>query len=421
MQNTNTAMSFVDNKTIQLRMELGRVTLGKMTDELPTGGETAADGFYYVNGVATGRIGGRNGDQWRPLDKIDASPIADLFDAKSVNGVIQAIADNPARWIVTVNGEEVAIETLSRKTHIHDTARTGVFDFEFTSLENVFLKLDRPIPPGADISVRLRDADFTAITGSFEPATTVSEAIHVNLRGFDPNDGHKAAYLSSWNGWQVDGAAEGDGRSIAQDYAAGMTFKIIDNATGRVALTGTTTVSDRRTELSDLNENFFGTDVFKIDFSALDDTGSYHILVDGVGRSNDFTITDIHWDDIFGLGMSGYYHQRSGIALEQPYTDWERPRSFHPDDGVVIHETTVKISEHDMGYDNTRPIAFEAFGDNMTGNTLPQAWGGWHDAGDWDRRTQHIEVVREMTELWSLTNPSPRFPFPKVATTSPIS
>jgi endoglucanase len=403
MQNTTAAVSFLDHQTIQLRLELGKVTLGQMTDVLPTGGTLRDDGYYEIDGVVVGRVGGRDGDQYRPFDTLAASDIADLFAVAEQGGVLQAIADDPSQWVVTVNGVEVGIDSVSRKTNIHDGARNDVFAWDFATLENVFLTLDTPVAQGDVVTVRMRDAQFTVQTQTFDPTQVVTEAIHVDLRGFDPDDASKVAYLSSWNGWQVDGNATDDGRALGHDFADGTAFQVIDNATGQVAYSGQITLAGRATDLTDNNENYFGTDVWQMDFSALDGAGSYHIVVDGVGRSNDFALSDGHWDDVFSLGMSGYYHQRSGIALDAAFTDWERPRSLHPDDGIVVHETTLRISDVDMGYDTTRPSAFTSFAPSMTGNTLPDAWGGWHDAGDWDRRTPHIEVVRDMTELFEMT------------------
>jgi endoglucanase len=402
MQNTDIAVSFVDATTIQLRMELGEVNKAAQTTTIPPGGEVRNDDYYYVDGRAVGRLGGINGEYFMPFDTLSASDIADLFKVTNQNGTLQALVDNPDDWTVTVNGEVVDVTIVSRKSHILDTARTDVWAHEFASTENVFLELSRPLTEGDDIRITFNDTDFDAQAAKYAPATTISEAIHVNLRGFDPDDAHKVAYLSSWNGWQVDGSIGADGRAIAQEFAPGTEWQVVNSTTGQVVQTGVIEMFNTAETPTNFSTNYQGTDVWKIDFSALDDEGTFHVVVDGVGRSNDFALSDNQWDSVFELGMSGYYHQRSGIALEDPYTNWDRPRSIHPEDGFTIYETTLKITDTNMGYDFSKPDPFSQFASKMTGATVDDAWGGWHDAGDFDRRTQHIETVRKMIELWEL-------------------
>ncbi|MEM9780174.1 MAG: glycoside hydrolase family 9 protein, partial [Pseudomonadota bacterium] len=42
------------------------------------------------------------------------------------------------------------------------------------------------------------------------------------------------------------------------------------------------------------------------------------------------------------------------------------------------------------------PYAPRFLGELPVGEENPNAWGGWHDAGDWDRRIQHMNVVHDM-------------------------
>ncbi|MGL6209941.1 MAG: glycoside hydrolase family 9 protein, partial [Paracoccaceae bacterium] len=401
MQNTTSALSFLGNSTIQLRLELGTIDQASQTTVIPDG-ETI-DGYHYVNGQAVGRVGGLNGEYFLGFDKMNDSPIADLFDVSDRGGVLAADVDTLGRWIVTVNGVQVGLEDVSRKTHILDTARTDVWAFDFSTTENVFLNLSTPLEEGDVVRVRFGDSDFRFVAGTYAPEDTITEAIHVNLKGFDPDDAQKIAYLSSWNGWQVDGSLTDDGRTVPMEFEAGTRWQVVNSDTGRVVQRGVIEMGTPADQPQSFSHNYQGTDVWEIDFSSLDTAGTYHIVVDGVGRSNDFELSDHHWDDVFELGMSGFYHQRSGTALTEPYTDWERPRSFHPEDGFVIHQSTVKISDGSMGYDLTKPDVFTLLAGSETGEIVEDAWGGWHDAGDWDRRTPHIETTRKMMELWELS------------------
>src|SRR6185503_9409025 len=46
------------------------------------------------------------------------------------------------------------------------------------------------------------------------------------------------------------------------------------------------------------------------------------------------------------------------------------------------------------------------FGNLVKGGTdqvLETVWGGYHDAGDWDRRIQHLDVTRSLFELQEIS------------------
>ena len=91
--------------------------------------------------------------------------------------------------------------------------------------------------------------------------------------------------------------------------------------------------------------------------------------------------------------MKGFYNQRSGVALGPPYTPFVRPADFHPGvpGTVPITQSTYSILD---GGDPQKDLAK---GD--TGKPVPEAWGGYHDAGDWNpRRITHMRT----TTFWQL-------------------
>ncbi len=406
MRNTIITAHFVDSQTIQLRLELGTVIEGVQTTVFPAGVDPTVETDWVYRDVdgdgdvePIGRVAG-NGQFWAPVDTLAGSDIADLFRVNGTGAAAQALVDALSRWSVTVDGVAVGIDSISRKTNILDTAQIADFGFEFTTLENVFIHLDAPMTVGDQISIGFNDPQFAPQVVTYAPSTVISEAIHVNLVGFDPDDAHKVAYLSSWDGFDTTGAGAG----VAHEFAPGTVFRVINEATGAVAFTGVTTLYQDQSTLSDFELNFQQTDTWAMDFSSLNANGRFHIEVAGVGRSNSFDLSEDHWAGIYDLSVRGFYHQRSGIALEEPYTDWTRPRDLHPDDGVLVYETTVKITDTSMGYDLGQPDPFGQFGTAMTGKVLTNAWGGWHDAGDFDRRTPHLEAARKLIELWE-TNP----------------
>ncbi|MEP3845529.1 MAG: glycoside hydrolase family 9 protein [Paracoccaceae bacterium] len=397
MQNTSYTVGFTDDTTIQLRLELGNVIDSAQTTDVPDGLNPDSEGYVYdnENGGFLGRVTGANGEFWQTFDEYEASDIDDLFDVDPNNTDAGAAVDDLSKWTVTVNGLEVDLLGLSRKSNILQTAETDNFEFEFSTVQNVFLELSTPLNEGDTIEISFDDADFDPIGAAFDTSTTISEAIHVNLTGYDPDDLSKKALLSSWNGWSI----EGEGSAVVPEYSAGMEFQVIDANTQQVVKTGAIELAQAAEDPNNFSLNFNGTDVWEMDFSDVSVAGDYYVAVEGVGISQTFTIEETHWQDIFETSFSGFYHQRSGIALEEEYTDFVRPASLVPGENLEVLRTNVRISETSEGSpDSSGPKPFDRFPGETTGETV-DAWGGWHDAGDWDRRTQHLEAARNMIEL----------------------
>ena len=377
-------LSFVSADTLQLRLELGRVLDSAATADLPDGvGPDRAGEWIVRDGAVLGRVSG-TGETFQGTDTLVRSPLSDDVDGFT----------DPARWSATVNGEPVAVTLVSAKSNVLDSARTGQFvtSYEFATLENVFVTLDRDVASGDDVTLRFDAPDFAPITAT-AGAGTVSEAIHVNLAGFETVSTSKTAYLSSWNGVDADGVER------PQAYAPGAQWSVVDEATGGAVLSGTIAL-DKPASETDRGVNFARADVWEIDFSALDQAGTYHVVVEDVGRSRSFAVGDGVLDDAFVTAARGFYHQRSGTALEEPWTDWERPASFP--EGTAIQRTTIRISDTNEGYDGSDPNPKPLFAAATTGEVLLDVSGGWHDAGDWDRRTQHLEAARRLMELVEL-------------------
>jgi endoglucanase len=103
----------------------------------------------------------------------------------------------------------------------------------------------------------------------------------------------------------------------------------------------------------------------------------------------------------FKTVMKHFYNQRSGVALKPPYTSYHRPRNLHPDDGVKVYQSTCSLLNSGDGL-NAFGIDNDNFGNLVAGKTneiVPNAWGGYADAGDWDRRIQHLQATRQQLDL----------------------
>ena len=125
-------------------------------------------------------------------------------------------------------------------------------------------------------------------------------------------------------------------------------------------------IDDKQVYTSDKSETGIddaatGEYVYTLDFSDFNKAGKYYIEVPGIGRSYDFSISDTVYNDVFKTVMKGFYYQRSGVDLTEPYAGkWARAAEYAND--AYVYE----------GFDGQNIL----YGDHV--NTS----GGWRDAGD---------------------------------------
>jgi endoglucanase len=106
--------------------------------------------------------------------------------------------------------------------------------------------------------------------------------------------------------------------------------------------------------------------------------------------------------------MKGFLHQRSGIELGPPYTNYQRPRNMHTHDDFIVHKCNVdrffNPMEKEAGVLNqTQSGVFVRIQASILMDTeVKEAWGGWMDAGDFDQRMSHLFSVRRMMYLYEI-------------------
>ncbi|MGD1857073.1 MAG: glycoside hydrolase family 9 protein [Leptolyngbyaceae cyanobacterium] len=384
----SSAVQITDTYTVSptilaLRIETGEVVKGKQRPYTPQPGDVI--------------------DQWNVLSrdgKVVGHMAADntivrTFDRLEGPDLDTNWADNANNYTVRSNedgGKGVKPTRVFRKSKIGGIAETGSWDFGWPMEHTVFLEFSEPLDQGKTYDIDFSGNGVQDTTFKYDPTRDRSEAVHVSHIGFDADSPAKVAFLSTWMGTQGKGLA----------YKTGQKFWLVDESTGKKVYEGTVELSkDKDAAEDNLGKNYNGTDVYMMDFSDFETEGTYKVAVDGVGTSFSFDIGDQTWADSFYVSARGMYHQRSGIELEAPYTDHERPRPFHPDDGVKIYQSTATLMDTHMGL-NENVDTFDALVAGKTNELVPEAWGGWFDAGDWDRRIQHLDVTRSMLELAEL-------------------
>lgn len=128
-----------------------------------------------------------------------------------------------------------------------------------------------------------------------------------------------------------------------------------------------------------------GETVKLINFTALQQTGEYTIVVPGLGPSRRFSIKDYVHQALSAAAMKGFYFQRASTALNEPYAGkWKRPAG-HLDTQVWVHASAATTA---------RPE-----------NTIIASPKGWYDAGDYNKY-----IVNSGISMYSILAAYEHFP-----------
>jgi hypothetical protein len=297
-----------------------------------------------------------------------------------------AIIDN-AYWINAIGQMRVPDVASGRETFVHEAADVAHF---------AFLKLGRPMQNGERYSLRTTNGE--AITFDYDESKTISWAIKVNQVGYLPDAGRKYGYLGAWLG------AKGP---LDLSRFQGKEFQLVDASNDRVAFTGK--VALRQKDLKNMDGfSITGEDVYQMDFSPFTGSGRYYLNVPGAGRSWTFAIGQEALGESFYVQTRGLYHKRCGIAKCEPYTKWPSGEchkhsyrgGFPPD--AHNYQVNKKGEPYGIFDEDNKPYKanpFHVVADTATDEKV-DVWGGWHDAGDFDRRPYHFEVVRDLLSAY---------------------
>ncbi|MEM5777157.1 MAG: glycoside hydrolase family 9 protein [Candidatus Aenigmatarchaeota archaeon] len=276
-----------------------------------------------------------------------------------------------------------------RKTKPTDFARIDT-GFQAPLEHIIYLKTATSLKVGKKYKIIFKDLNIPEYIFTYEPKKLRSEAVHINHTGFRPDDPVKVGFLSLWMG-----------SGGPMDFKENTPFYLIDEKTDEVVYRGEVKLAKKASERDEsaYGKNFNGTNVYIMDFSTFKKPGRYRIYVENIGCSYPFEIADDVWKKAFYTSVRFLYHQRSGIELGPPYTNFRRPRNFHPDDGMRIYATKASLYdvEFELKKDDNR---FAKILRGKTQELVPDAWGGYCDAGDWDRRIAHLIAVRYLLELF---------------------
>ncbi len=278
----------------------------------------------------------------------------------------------------------------------------------------VYLQLPESLKEGHSYTIQWGSlaSNKSSETFVFKSRDLRSEAIHVNQVGYAPNAGMKYAYVYQWMGTAGGtdfSTFEGNPFYLVRNSDSAVVYSSADHGKGlqlRKHLQLENTGSS--------NVGWHGSDIWECDFSDIGNSvavapGEYRIAIDGIGCSFPFSIDKEVYSDLYYLLVRGLYHQRSGPARTQEYTDFVKPVDHTP--GVngfqVTYSNHLFIGNDDINFEQLPAQATEwVWPDNPYPHMNDEAdgwgWGGHFDAADYDRSRSHLNVSSSLMFVYEM-------------------
>lgn len=393
----------VSGQILAIYLEEGRIEPGRVEAYVPQPGDELRErGNNTYLAWQDGRIGmHKTRSLWRVVDgrlrevgtMIGGGRAVAIPSRFRGTRLTATSADQPASYRIS-SPDDPAYAQAGRPTAVHrkSVPKQSVDGGPMVD-HAIYLVLPSPLKEGSTYRVEFTGVNTAEADATYvhRPSATRSEAVRVSQVGFTPDSPLKRAFLSVWLGSGGPHAFEAS------------TFEVRDAASGEVHFTGPVrlAVPADRAEVFPGNKNHNGTPVYHLDFRGLNRPGEYVVYVPGVGVSYPFRIAADVWEAPLAASMHGLLVHRSGIALDRSFADMDRPRPMHPADGTIVYQTDVTMweGESDAIRGSLTRLLGPTFDDSKL-ERLPEAWGGYMDAGDWDRRSQHLEATLDLMEVF---------------------
>ena len=322
------------------------------------------------------------------------------------------VAGNAANWIISSKDDKAfgsrSAVAAWRKSKPMNTDNTLTSELDHW----IFLQLPKSMKQGSTYTVSIPEAigsDKTEAEVTFDIWSSVSEAVHVNIIGYSPEEETKAADLYMWLG---------DGGQ--RDYTSfeGKKVWLYNTETGKKQKSGKVTfwMSATESEKEANRKNMTGSDVWNIDFKDAE-PGRYRLVVEDVGCSMDFDISNDVYFQPYHYSLRGYYYMRLGEPIDPRITPVPRQPQFIPGEnpkGLVIYKTDLHPWHPDWRklrgdvwdephFKMPQQSAFWAH--RLPGNPVNEIVRGGHsDAMDWDRHLAHVSNIYDLLLPYILTD-----------------
>ena len=284
------------------------------------------------------------------------------------------------------------ISGMNQKNWIGDDY---TYDLPFT--HQVYLKLPQSLTEGKSYTVEIAggtNTDQTSVTFTYDVNQIRSEAIHVNLVGYAKNDAVKSVDLHHWMG-------DGDARDYSQ-YIGKKVFLYNIDTKNTVEVGSVSFGASEASELA-VGHKMLMSDVWHADFTGYNTPGTYKVVIEDIGCSDEFEISDEVYKDPFGISVLGFFYMRIGQADYASGNPVPRQPLFIPNSSPAnckvylteMHPYHPQWSTFTSGDQWDQEQDWVQF--KLSGNpTNPNAFGGHSDALDWDRHLGHVSIIYDM-------------------------
>jgi endoglucanase len=222
---------------------------------------------------------------------------------------------------------------------------------EFGYEHHIYLTMDESFVQGKKYLLKTPHGD---ISFTFDSKEIYCESIKTNQSGYSALSKVRYANLAIWTG-------TGGGSEIAGKLPD---FEIFETNSGKSVTKGTLTTLGANKNSGDF--------VYRIDLSRVPEGGPYIIDVKGYGRSYPFGVGGEYSKRLAYVSFRGLLYERCGIEQKLPYFDHNIREVCHP----AVYLTNSPSREARVTIFPTDPLI--------------KTHGGYHDAGDADRRDHHM-------------------------------
>ena len=323
-----------------------------------------------------------------------------------------AEAQNAALWQISSSDDKLF--GTAQPVKVYRKSKPMNIDHTLTCENDhwLFLQLPKPMRQGCTYKVSIPGnigSDRTEASIRYDVWSSQSEAIHVNIIGYSPAEATHAADLYQWlgDGGQRD-YSSWEGRSVwLYNVNSKKKQKI-----GSVKLWKH--AADSAKEAG--GKSLVGTDVWNIDFRA-QKPGCYRLVVEDVGCSMDFEISNEIYYEPYRYSVRGYYYMRLGEPIDPEHVNpIPRQPQFIPETdpkGFTVYKTDFhpwspgwrELRTDVWDEPHFKPLKASIFWQHrLPGNPVNlDVKGGHSDAFDWDRHLAHVSNIYDMLLPYLLT------------------
>ncbi len=251
------------------------------------------------------------------------------------------------------------VSIFHQTASVDELPKTKKGEYKIETEYVTYLVLETPLVSGTTYMI---EGPYGDVIFEFDDKSVLCESIKVNQVGYLPTSPIRYAHF---------GLFLGDGGSRLLDHP--LTYHVLDENSGEVVFSGSAEYRGDDTKVSE-DRVSSGEHIYRLDLSEVPIGGPYVVHIEHMGISYPFEITHQAIREIASTYTRFLYHQRCGIALKEPYTQYTR-EACHTE--VALTRTPWTTSSKIYVDPKSEMIEIK---------------GGYHDAGDFDRRPYHTII-----------------------------